>query len=86
MIQIVLLIALLFLPINVTPFIAVWMYENVLFLAEPVLSIIEALQVVLFVNYISQLLVDDMEENSTFVKVSTFIINRLFLFELRGWS
>lgn len=85
MIQIVLLIALLFLPINVTPFIAVWMYENVLFLAEPVLSIIEALQVVLFVNYISQLLVDDMEENSTFVKVSTFIINRLFLFELRGW-
>lgn len=70
MVQLVLLLALLFLPINVTPFLAVWIYEKLLYLAEPVLSIIEALQVVLAINYVSQSLVDEMEDSPTFVKVS----------------
>jgi len=69
MIQILLLVVLLFVPVNVTPYIAVWVYEKILFLAEPVLSIIEALQVVLFINYISQSLVDEIEESATVIKV-----------------
>ncbi|KAK3752722.1 hypothetical protein QZH41_018685, partial [Actinostola sp. cb2023] len=72
MVQLVLLVALLFLPINVTPYLAVWFYEKLLLLAEPILSIIEALQVVMFITYVSQSLVDEIEENPMFVK-STII-------------
>jgi hypothetical protein len=69
MVQLVLLVLLLFLPINVTPFLAVWLYEKFLLLAEPVFSIVEAVQVVLLVMQTSQSIVDEIEEKPGFVKV-----------------
>ncbi|XP_031573879.1 uncharacterized protein LOC116307720 [Actinia tenebrosa] len=68
MVQLVLFMLLLFLPINVTPFIAVWFYEKLLLLAEPVFSIVEAVLVVFLVMDGSQSLVDQIEDNPGFVK------------------
>lgn len=69
MVQLVSFILLLFLPINVTPFIAVWFYEKLLLLAEPVFSVAEAILIVLLVMDASQSLVDQIEDNPGFVKV-----------------
>ena len=69
MAELVLFVVLLFLPISVTPPMAVWLYEKLLYLSSPFLSMFEAIHIVLFIMKASQMVVDQMEENPNVVKV-----------------
>ena len=69
MAELVLFVILLFLPINVTPPLAVWLYEKMLYLSSPFLSVFEAIHVVLVVMKASQMVVDEIEEQPNLVKV-----------------
>jgi ABC-type multidrug transport system permease subunit len=69
MAELVLFVVLLFLPINVTPPIAVWFYEKLLYLSSPLLSVFEAIHIVLVIMKASQMVVDQMEEQPNLVKV-----------------
>ncbi|XP_046840492.1 uncharacterized protein LOC124434647 [Xenia sp. Carnegie-2017] len=68
MVELVLFIVLLFLPINITPPLAVWMYEKLLYISSPFLSAFEAIHVVLLIMNTSQKVVNEMEENPFIVK------------------
>ncbi|CAB4043333.1 predicted protein, partial [Paramuricea clavata] len=68
MAELVLFVVLLFLPINVTPPIAVWSYEKLLYLSSPLLSVFEAIHIVLVIMKASQMVVDQMEEQPNLVK------------------
>ncbi|XP_028396389.1 uncharacterized protein LOC114520343 isoform X1 [Dendronephthya gigantea] len=68
MVELVLFISLLFLPINVTPPIAVWFYEKLLYLSSPILSVFEAINIVLIIMKGSQMVVDQIEEHPNVVK------------------
>ena len=74
MAELVLFVVLLFLPINVTPPLAVWLYEKMLYLSSPFLSVFEAIHVVLVVMKASQMVVDEIEEQPNLVKVVFKII------------
>ena len=69
MVELVLFVILLFLPINVTPPLAVWLYEKMLYLSSPFLSVFEAIHVVLVVMKASQMVVDEIEEQPNLMKV-----------------
>lgn len=73
MVELVLFIVLLFLPINITPPLAVWMYEKLLYVSSPFLSAFEAIHVVLLIMNTSQKVVNEMEENPFIVKVPSYI-------------
>lgn len=74
MVELVLFVILLFLPINVTPPLAVWFYEKMLFLSSPFLSVFEAIHIVLVVMKASQMVVDEIEERPVLVKVAFKIV------------
>jgi hypothetical protein len=69
MVELTFFVVLLLLPINVTPAIAVWFYEKLLFLSSPLLSVFEAVHIVLFIMKASQLVVDRIEEQPNLAKV-----------------
>ena len=69
MAEVVLFVILLFLPVNITPPIAVWFYEKMLYTSGPILSVFEAIHVVLFIMQASQMVVDRMDEQPNLVKV-----------------
>ena len=69
MVELVLFVLLLFLPINVTPAVAVWLYEKLLYLSSPLLSVFEAIHIVLVIMKASQMVVDQIEEQPNFAKV-----------------
>jgi len=69
MLQLVLFAGLLLLPFNATPFLLVWCYQKLLLLSEPEFLIIEAVEIVLVVMYISQSFVNEIDEQPVMVKV-----------------
>ena len=72
MLQLLLFAALLFLPFNTAPAILVWCYQKLLHLSGFAFLIIEAVQAVLVVMYISQSFVNEIEEKPVIVKVLSF--------------
>ena len=75
MVELVLFVILVFLPINVTPPLAVWLYEKLLHLSSPFLSVFEAIHIVLVVMKTSQMVVDQIEEQPTLAKVVLKVIS-----------
>ena len=71
MAEVVLFAVLLFLPINVTPALAVWFYEKLLYLSSPLLSVFEAIYIVLIIMTASQMVVDQMDEQPNLAKVKS---------------
>ena len=69
MAELVLFVLLLFLPINVTPAIAVWLFEKLLYLSSPLLSMFEAVYIVVIIMKASQMVVDQIEERPNLAKV-----------------
>lgn len=69
MIEVVLFGVLLFLPVNITPPVAVWLYEKMLYASSPLLSVFEAIHIVLLITQTSQTVVDRMDEQPNLVKV-----------------
>ena len=76
MLQLALFALLFFLPVNVTPPLVIWIYEKLLSFSEPVVSVIEAVQIVLVVMFISQALVNQIEERPVLIKV--YVSNKSF--------
>jgi len=76
MLQLLLFAALLLLPFSATPFFMVWCYQKLLHLSESAFLIIEAVEIVVVVMYISQSFVNEIDEQPVIVKVG----NKLFLF------
>ena len=71
MLQLLLFVGLLLLPFNTTPVFIVWSYQKVLHLSESGFLLIEAVMGVLVVMYISQSLVNEIDEHPIAVKVQT---------------
>lgn len=69
MLQLLLFAALLLLPFNTTPSLLVWCYQKLLHFSESAFLIIEAVEVVLVVMYISQSFVNEIDEQPVVVKV-----------------
>lgn len=69
MLQLMLFAVLLLLPFKITPLFIVWSYQKLLGLSESGFLFIEAVVAVLAVMYISQSLVDEMDEHPVAVKV-----------------
>ena len=71
MLQLLLFVGLLLLPFNTTPVFIVWSYQKVLHLSESGFLLIEAVMGVLVVMYVSQSLVNEIDEHPIVVKVQT---------------
>lgn len=69
MVQLLLFAILLLLPFNTTPSFIIWTYQKVLRLSEPAFLLIEAVVAVVIVMYISQSLVNEIDEHPVVVKV-----------------
>ena len=69
MLQLLLFAALLLLPFKATPFFLVWCYQKLLHLSESASLIIEAVEIVLVVMYVSQSFVNEIDEQPVIVKV-----------------
>ncbi|CAH1800483.1 unnamed protein product [Owenia fusiformis] len=67
-IQLILLGGLMSLPISLTPYPLVWIYDKVLWLSNPAWMAIEAYQVVAMITIISQNLVDQIDDHSFLIK------------------
>ncbi|XP_068748496.1 uncharacterized protein [Montipora capricornis] len=63
MLQLLLFVGLLLLPFNTTPVFIVWSYQKVLHLSESGFLLIEAVMGVLVVMYVSQSLVNEIDEH-----------------------
>jgi len=68
MLQLLLFAALLLLPFSATPFFMVWCYQKLLHLSESAFLIIEAVEIVVVVMYISQSFVNEIDEQPVIVK------------------
>ncbi|KAL9982193.1 hypothetical protein ACROYT_G011004 [Oculina patagonica] len=91
MLQLLLFAALLLLPFNTTPSLLVWCYQKLLHVSESAFLIIEAVEVVLVVMFLSQSFVNQIDEQPVVVKscilaisgvsylISTFLSYRLFV-------
>ena len=69
MLQLLLFAVLLLLPFKITPSFIVWSYLKLLRLSESAFLLIEAVVVALVVMYISQSLVNEIDEYPVIVKV-----------------
>ena len=69
MLQLLLFAGLLLLPFNSTPAFIVWGYQNFLLLSESGFLLIEAVMGVLTIMFISQSLVNEIDEHPAVVKV-----------------
>lgn len=69
MVQLLLFAILLLLPFNTTPSFIIWTYQKVLRLSESAFLLIEAVVAVVIVMYISQSLVNEIDEHPVVVKV-----------------
>lgn len=69
MLQLLLFAALLLVPFNATPFFLVWCYQKLLHLSESTFLMIEAVEIVLVVMYVSQSFVNEIDEQPVIVKV-----------------
>ena len=74
MLQLLLFAALLFLPFNTTPLFIVWSYQKILRLSESAFLLIEAVVAVLVVMYVSQSIVNEIDEHPIIVKVQVIIL------------
>ena len=79
MLQLLLFAALLLLPFNTTPSFLVWCYQKLLHLSESAFLIVEAMEVVLVVMYISQSFVNEIDEQPVVVKVIKFASSKHFV-------
>ena len=70
MVEILLFVVLLFLPVNITPPLAVWLYEKMIYASSPILSMFEAVYIVLLIMQASQMVVDRIEEEPNLSKVT----------------
>lgn len=75
MLQLLLFAALLFLPFSATPFILVWCYQKLLHLSEPLFLMIEAVEIVLVVMYMSQSFVNEIDEQPVIVKSCILVVS-----------
>jgi len=69
MLQLLLFAVLLLLPFKITPSFIIWSYLKLLRLSESAFLLIEAVVVALVVMYISQSLVNEIDEYPVMVKV-----------------
>ena len=74
MLHVALFAVLVFLPVNITPWVAVWAYEKLLLVCVPLLSLLEPVIAVLGIMFVSQSLVDEIEERPALVKVERNLI------------
>ncbi|XP_022780852.1 uncharacterized protein LOC111322078 isoform X2 [Stylophora pistillata] len=75
MLQLLSFAVLLFLPYNTAPTILVWCYQKLLQCSEFAFLFVEAIQVVLAVMYISQSLVNEIEDQPVIVKTCILAIS-----------
>ena len=74
MLQLLLFAGLLLLPFNSTPAFIVWGYQKLLLLSESGFLLIEAVMGVVTIMFISQSLVNEIDEHPAVVKVFLTII------------
>ena len=69
MLQLLLFVTLLLLPFNVTPHLIVWSYQKILHLSESAFLLTEAVLSVLVVMFVSQSIVNEIDEHPVLAKV-----------------
>lgn len=77
MLQLLLFVTLLLLPFNVTPYFIVWSYQKILHLSESAFLLTEAVLSVLVVMFVSQSIVNEIDEHPVLVKVKGNIGNEV---------
>ena len=77
MLQLLLFVTLLLLPFNVTPYFIVWSYQKILNLSESAFLLTEAVLSVLVVMFVSQSIVNEIDEHPVLVKVKDNIGNKV---------
>ena len=77
MLQLLLFVTLLLLPFNVTPYFIVWSYQKILHLSQSAFLLTEAVLSVLVVMFVSQSIVNEIDEHPVLVKVKGNIGNKV---------
>lgn len=85
MLQLLLFVTLLLLPFNVTPYFIVWSYQKILHLSESAFLLTEAVLSVLVVMFVSQSIVNEIDEHPVLVKVKGNIGNKVCIL-IGQWS
>ncbi|CAH3022216.1 unnamed protein product [Porites evermanni] len=80
MLQLLLFVTLLLLPFNVTPHFIVWSYQKILRLSESAFLLTEAVLSVLVVMFVSQSIVNEIDEHPVLVKSSILTISGVAYF------